>query len=141
MNGEVIAQGEMGLPIFVGTMQFAVQSVIRMRQDLLPGDIVMMNDPYLGGTHGMDMKLVRPFHYGGRLFCISPTRAIGPTWAAPTPAASAPPRRRSSRRGYACRPSGSYREGRLDDDVLQMILYNIRPPTSGSAISPPRWPR
>ena len=47
----MIAQGELGLPIFLGVMQFATQAVLERRQDLEPGDVIIQNDPYLGGTH------------------------------------------------------------------------------------------
>ena len=68
-TGEVVAQGELGLPIFVGVMQFTTQAVIERRHDLEPGDVILVNDPYLGGTHLMDVKMVRPFYYRGRLWC------------------------------------------------------------------------
>ena len=68
-TGEVIAQGELGLPIFVGVMQFTTQAVIERRKDLEPGDVILVNDPYLGGTHLMDVKMVRPFYYRDRLWC------------------------------------------------------------------------
>lgn len=68
-TGEVVAQGELGLPIFVGVMQFTTQAVIARRGDLEPGDVILANDPYLGGTHLMDVKMVRPFYYRGRLWC------------------------------------------------------------------------
>jgi N-methylhydantoinase B len=52
-SGELVAQGELGLPVFVGTMQFSTQAVIdRVRADgvaLDEGDIFIVNDPYLGG--------------------------------------------------------------------------------------------
>ncbi|HTG09673.1 MAG TPA: hydantoinase B/oxoprolinase family protein, partial [Candidatus Eisenbacteria bacterium] len=54
-NGEVIAQGELGLPIFVGVMQFTTRAVIdhvkAAAEPLRPGDIFIVNDPYCGGTH------------------------------------------------------------------------------------------
>src|ERR1700719_3795077 len=68
-TGEVVAQGELGPPIFVGVMQFTTQAVIERRRDLEPGDVILVNDPYLGGTHLMDVKMVRPFYYRGRLWC------------------------------------------------------------------------
>ena len=64
-TGEVIAQGEMGLPIFVGVMQFTTQAVIERRHDLEPGDVIIVNDPYLGGTHLMDVRFVKPFFHNG----------------------------------------------------------------------------
>ena len=42
--------------------------MIEARDDLEPGDIVLVNDPYFGGTHLMDVKMVRPFFYKGRLW-------------------------------------------------------------------------
>src|SRR5215470_8916127 len=53
-DGALIAQGELGLPVFVGTMQFSTRAVIeRVRRDGIevhPGDVFIVNDPYLGGT-------------------------------------------------------------------------------------------
>ena len=66
-TGELIAQGELGLPVFVGTMQFSTQAVIeRVKAQKIPlvdGDVFIVNDPYLGGTHLMDVKFVKPFFY------------------------------------------------------------------------------
>ena len=68
-NGSMIVQGERGLPIFVGTMQYATRAVIDHAEKPRPGDIFLINDPYLGGTHVMDVKMVRPFFHDGELFC------------------------------------------------------------------------
>ena len=67
-NGELISQGELGLPVFVGTMQFGTQCVIERAKDLQAGDVYIVNDPYLGGTHLMDVRFVKPFFYKGKLF-------------------------------------------------------------------------
>jgi len=67
-SGEIIAQGELGLPIFLGVMQSTTQSVIDRRKDLEEGDVVIVNDPYFGGTHLMDVKMVKPFFYRGKLW-------------------------------------------------------------------------
>ena len=67
-TGELIAQGELGLPIFVGTMQFSTRAVIDRAKTVDDGDIFILNDPYLGGTHLMDVKFVKPLFYKGQLF-------------------------------------------------------------------------
>src|ERR1700716_3747383 len=73
-SGELIAQGELGLPVFVGTMQFTVQAGVeraeRLKIALDPGDVFIVNDPYLGGTHLMDVKFVQPFFRAGKLWCF-----------------------------------------------------------------------
>ena len=72
-TGETLIQGKSGLPIFVGAMAFAVKMVINtIEQDglkLEDGDVFIFNDPYEGGTHLSDFKLVRPYFRDGDLFC------------------------------------------------------------------------
>jgi N-methylhydantoinase B len=67
-DGALIAQGELGLPVFVGTMQFSTRAVIERARDVAPGDVFIVNDPYLGGTHLMDVRFVKPFFYRGKLW-------------------------------------------------------------------------
>src|SRR5262249_34005032 len=72
-SGETLVQGKAGLPIFVGVMAFAVKAVVEKAKrngDLADGDVYIFNDPYDGGTHLSDFKLVRPFFRGGELFCF-----------------------------------------------------------------------
>ena len=71
-TGETLVQGTTGLPIFVGAMAFAVKAVIdKVARDgkLVAGDTYLFNDPYDGGTHLNDFRLVRPVFRQGRLFC------------------------------------------------------------------------
>jgi N-methylhydantoinase B len=70
LSGETLVQGKSGLPIFVGAMSFAVKAVIdRNPGGFREGDMFIFNDPYEGGTHLNDFKLVRPFFRQGKLFC------------------------------------------------------------------------
>ena len=71
-TGATLVQGTKGLPIFVGAMAFAVKAVIdkaAAEGAPAPGDTYLFNDPYLGGTHLNDFRLVRPFFRAGKLFC------------------------------------------------------------------------
>ena len=72
-TGATLIQGKSGLPVFVGAMSFAVKLVIDKAAtdgDLGPGDTYIFNDPYEGGTHLSDFKLVRPFYRNGEIFCF-----------------------------------------------------------------------
>lgn len=71
-DGGVIVQGSTGLPIFIGTMQHAVKSVIDHvdPRTMREGDVFIVNDPYLGGTHLLDVKLIAPFFHDGELICF-----------------------------------------------------------------------
>src|SRR6201986_3804144 len=71
-TGATLVQGTSGLPIFVGAMAFAVKAVIdQVARDggLAPSDTFIFNDPYDGGTHLNDFRLVRPVFRHGVLFC------------------------------------------------------------------------
>ena len=71
-TGATLVQGTTGLPIFVGAMAFAVKAVIdkvAREGGLEPGDTFLFNDPYDGGTHLNDFRLVRPLFRDGKLFC------------------------------------------------------------------------
>ena len=71
-TGDTLVQGKSGLPVFVGAMAFAVRAAIAAaaaRGGPRDGDVWLFNDPYDGGTHANDFKLVRPLFHRGRLVC------------------------------------------------------------------------
>ena len=71
-TGATLVQGATGLPIFAGTMAGAVELAIEAAERSggpRDGDVWIFNDPYRGGTHLNDMKLVRPYFVDGTLFC------------------------------------------------------------------------
>ena len=72
LTGETLAQGETAIPVFNSTMQFTVQITMQEAgvENFSPGDVYMCNDPYKGGTHMPDVKLIKPFFYKGKLFAI-----------------------------------------------------------------------
>ncbi len=127
-DGEMIAQGELGLPIFLGVMQFATQAVIERRRDLEPGDIIIQNDPYLGGTHLMDVKMVMPFHYQGRLWCWLSNTGHWPDTGGMVPGGFSSTATEIQQEGLRLPPVKLVKQGELVDDVVQIILNNIRVP-------------
>ena len=127
-TGEVIAQGEMGLPSFVGVMQFSTQCVIERRKDLGPGDIVLLNDPYLGGTHLMDVKMVTPFYYKGSRWCWLSNTGHWPDTGGIVPGGFTSTATEIHQEGLRIPPVKLFRAGVMDDEILQIVLHNIRVP-------------
>ncbi|HEY4372576.1 MAG TPA: hydantoinase B/oxoprolinase family protein [Burkholderiales bacterium] len=129
-NGELIAQGELGLPVFVGTMQFSVQAVIeRVRQyniTVNPGDVFIVNDPYLGGTHLMDVKFVQPFFYRGKLWCWLANTGHWPDTGGMVPGGFSANATEVEQEGLRLPPVKLYKKGEIDDEILSIILSNIR---------------
>ena len=127
-SGEMIAQGELGLPIFIGVMQFTTQAVIERRQDIEPGDVILINDPYLGGTHLMDVKMVRPFYYKGELWCYLSNTGHWPDTGGIVPGGFTSTATEIQQEGLRLPPVKLYRRGELDQDILDIVLHNIRVP-------------
>src|SRR5215469_6796831 len=127
-TGEVVAQGELGLPIFVGVMQFTTQAVIQRRRDLEPGDVILVNDPYLGGTHLMDVKMVRPFYYRDRLWCYLSNTGHWPDTGGMVPGGFSATATEIVQEGLRLPPVKLVRRGELCQDIIDIVLNNIRVP-------------
>ncbi len=127
-DGEMIAQGALGLPIFLGVMQFATQAVIERRADLGPGDVIIQNDPYLGGTHLMDVKMVMPFYYRGRPWCYLSNTGHWPDTGGMVPGGFNATATEIQQEGLRLPPVKIVERGRICQDVIDIILNNIRVP-------------
>jgi N-methylhydantoinase A len=127
-TGEIIAQGELGLPIFLGVMQSTTQAVIAERDDLEPGDIILVNDPYFGGTHLMDVKMVRPFFYKGELWAYLSNTGHWPDTGGMVPGGFSSEATEIQQEGLRLPPVKFHRRGKLDNDIQQIVLANIRVP-------------
>src|SRR3970040_1656238 len=57
--GRMVAQAA-NIPVHLGSMPLSVEAAVRAFNDLVPGDMVLLNDPYRGGTHLPDITLVTP---------------------------------------------------------------------------------
>lgn len=71
-EGNTIAQGSQDIAVHVGTLHFTCKAVIdAFRGDIHPGDIFAINDPYLGGTHFCDVRIIRPIFHEGELIAFA----------------------------------------------------------------------
>lgn len=127
-TGEVFAQGPRGLPIFVGVMQFTTKAVIESIKDVRANDIYVTNDPYLGGTHLMDVKMVMPFFYRGQLLAYLANSGHWPDIGGRTPGGFSPKATDIYQEGLRLPPVRLFKEGRLDGEILDIILRNTRVP-------------
>jgi N-methylhydantoinase B len=125
-TGELIAQGELGLPVFVGTMQFGTQEVIKRARDLRPGDLYIVNDPYLGGTHLMDVRFVKPFFYQGEFFAWLANTGHWPDTGGAVPGGFSANATEVEQEGLRLPPVKLFKEGRMDEEILSIVLSNIR---------------
>ncbi len=127
-KGLLVSQGSTGMPIHIGAMQFGVGSIACKPRRHRPGDIYMLNDPYLGGTHLMDMKLIMPVFAGDALFCFLGSSGHWPDIGGAAPGGYVTKATEVQQEGLRIGGVRIYREGVLEDDLLQLILDNVRVP-------------
>lgn len=129
-TGGTVVQGRTGLPVFVGAMQFAVETVIRKAasRGADPGDVFFLNDPYLAGTHLHDVKLVKPFFYKGSLAAYLAATGHWMDIGSSSPGGWNPQATDIIQEGIRIPPMKIYRRGELDEDLLDLILANLRLP-------------
>jgi N-methylhydantoinase B len=130
-TGETVAQGRYGLPVFLAYMQFAVQSVIEAanRQGgFKPGDVWIMNDPYLGGSHLQDVQLVAPYFIGDELFALMATTGHWMDIGGNVPGGWAPKATEIHQEGIVIPPVRLIDGGRVNEPLIAMIRANVRLP-------------
>lgn len=125
-DGEVIMQGPRGLPNFICVMEFTVRSVIERVTDFAEGDVFIVNDPYLGGTHLMDVKMVRPFFYKGKLTAFLANSGHWPDIGGRVPGGFSTRATEIYQEGLRLPPVRIMQAGKLNQDVLDIILHNVR---------------
>lgn len=72
-SGELFAQAA-HIPVHLGSMAYAMRNIVS-GVDWQAGDILAVNDPFLGGTHLPDVTLISPFFVAGRLLGFVTNRA------------------------------------------------------------------
>jgi N-methylhydantoinase B/oxoprolinase/acetone carboxylase alpha subunit len=126
-QGETIAQGD-HLPVHLGAMPLSVRAAIDAIK-MEPGDIVALNDPYHGGTHLPDITLVSPVFFGrsgGPTFYVA-NRAHHSDVGGMSPG-SMPVAREIYQEGLIIPPLRIVRLGKIVEDVLALVLANVRTP-------------
>lgn len=130
-TGDTLIQGKSGLPIFVGVMSFAVRSVIekaKRRGGLREGDTYIFNDPYEGGTHLSDYKLVRPVFRDGRLVCFLASVGHWLDVGGNVPGNYNPAANECWQEGVVIPPIKLIDAGELRQDTVDVVMANTRLP-------------
>jgi len=130
-DGSLIAQGLGGLPVFVGVMQYSTRTIIEMIADgrVLPpepGDIYIVNDPYLGGTHLMDVRFVKPVYRQGKIFCWLSNTGHWPDIGGAVPGGFSASATAVEQEGLRLPPVKLFKKGVMDPEIHAIIASNIR---------------
>ena len=127
-NGEIVAQDPTGFPGHITTMPYQLQGTLRClgRDSLVPGDVLMTNDPYIGGTHLPDVMIARPLFWASQLYGFACNRGhwadiggMGPgSYSASTP--------EIYQEGLFVPPVKLFEAGEPNDAVIELVLGNVR---------------
>lgn len=124
-TGELCAQAA-HIPVHLGSMAYAMREIVAG-----PGwqsqDMLILNDPFLGGTHLPDVTLIAPVFLEQRLMGFVVNRAHHADIGASTPG-SMPLSTRLDEEGLVIEPTFIYKEGIPQEAVLRRLQDNARDP-------------
>jgi N-methylhydantoinase B len=124
-EGRMVAQAE-HMPVHLGAMPEAVAAI--MTRDPEPGDVFAINDPYSGGTHLPDITLVSPVSTNGEISGYAVTRAHHSDVGGMRPGSMPSDSREIYQEGIVIPPVRLVRGGEYVQDVLDLLLANVRTP-------------
>ncbi len=127
-DGAVIVQGPRGLPNFICVMQHTVRSAITHFKAPAEGDLYIVNDPYLGGTHLMDVKMIKPFFYRKKLAFYLANSGHWPDIGGRVPGGFSTKATEIFQEGLRLPPIKLMDRGKLNQEVIDIILHNVRVP-------------
>lgn len=124
--GRMVAQAA-HIPVHLGSMPASVSYAIRAFEEHMPGDVIVLNDPYHGGTHLPDITMVSPIFAGGELLYYVASRAHHADIGGMSPG-SLPNSTELYQEGVIIPPVKLVLSGWFNDGVLNIITANSRAP-------------
>jgi N-methylhydantoinase B len=125
VNARLIAQAD-HIPVHVGALPWATRAVEERFKEVAPGDVILMNDPYHGGSHLPDVTVFVPIFAGERRLFWSIVRAHQSDIGGATHGAYNPDATEIWQEGIRIPPIKLYEAGRVRDDILDMLALNTR---------------
>ena len=117
-QGELCAQAA-HIPVHLGSMAYAMRGIVS-EIEWSAGDMVILNDPYLGGTHLPDVTLIAPVFVNEKLVGFVANRAHHADIGSDSPG-SMPISNRLEEEGLVIPPSRLIRHGKLDEKMMSAI--------------------
>ncbi len=126
-RAQMVAQAA-HIPVHLGSMPASVAAAIgAFAGTFAPGDVIIVNDPYRGGTHLPDVTMVTPVFHGGELAFFAASRAHHADIGGMSPG-SLPLSTELYQEGLIIPPTKLYAAGTRNDGVWGLLLANTRSP-------------
>jgi len=129
-NGDTIMQGSQDIAVHVGTLHFTCKAVIEaFGDDIHEGDVFAINDPYLGGTHFNDVRIIRPIFVDGRIIAYAQANGHWADVGGSVPGSFDINAKEHFGEGLRVPPVRLWDGGRYRSDVGRLIVSNTRMPS------------
>jgi N-methylhydantoinase B len=131
INGDSIAQGNYDIAVHVGTLHYTCKDVIRaFKGEMKPGDVYAINDPYAGGTHFPDVRLIRPVFADDEPIAFAQSNGHWSDVGGSVPGSFDVMAKEMFREGIRITPVRLWDGGTFRRDVAELIAANTRDPAS-----------
>ncbi|MFJ8246561.1 hydantoinase B/oxoprolinase family protein [Peribacillus asahii] len=128
-EGNTVMQGTQDISVHVGTLHLTAKAVLEdFGDDIHPGDAFLVNDPYRGGTHFNDTRVVLPVFHDDRLIAFMQTNGHWADMGGTTPGSFDVTAKEHYGEGVRIPPVRIYSKGRYLTDVVNLIALNMRVP-------------
>ena len=127
VDGDTIAQAE-HIPVHSGVLPWGVKGALEHidKEALRPGDAIMHNDPFIGGTHLPDIIIFSPIFYRGKLVAFVGNLAHHVDVGGKVPGSLTPDATEIFHEGICFPPVKIKKEGKIDPEIFGMFHANIR---------------
>ncbi|MDP6342215.1 MAG: hydantoinase B/oxoprolinase family protein, partial [Alphaproteobacteria bacterium] len=127
-QGRVLAQAKT-VALHLGAVPDAIAVVLaQYRDDVVPGDVIILNDPYEGGMHLPDVFMFKPIFHAGELQAFAVVIAHHCDMGGRVPGSNASDSTEIFQEGLRIPPLKLYRAGEPDTALFALIRKNVRLP-------------
>jgi N-methylhydantoinase B len=130
-DGNTVMQGSADIAVHVGTLHFQCKAVLaEFGDDINPGDVFAVNDPYRGGTHFNDVSFIRPIFVGSQIIGFAQNKGHWADIGGNVPGSFDVNAKEHFSEGLRITPVRVWHRGRQLHDVTQLLVSNTRSPYS-----------
>jgi N-methylhydantoinase B len=128
-EGNTVMQGTQDISVHVGTLHLTAKAVIEdFKDDVHPGDVFLVNDPYRGGTHFSDTRVIKPVFHKGKIIAYMQVNGHWADMGGSAPGSFDIKSKEHFGEGMRIPPLRIYSKGVYLKDVANLLVSNMRVP-------------
>lgn len=128
-NGLIVAQAE-HIPVHLGSFKVGAYNIIKWMErtgvTIEEGSMLILNDPYISGTHLNDVTVIAPVYYQDRLAAYVINKAHNVDVGGPIPGSLNPSAKVLYDEGFIIPPVKILKNGKMDMEIFSIILENFK---------------